>query len=32
MGEAVRARLVDHFREPNRRLYETLGEDFGWSA
>ncbi len=26
----VRARLVDDFREPNRRLYELLGTDFGW--
>jgi Sulfotransferase domain len=32
MGEAVRARLADHYREPNRRLYETLGEELGWSA
>jgi hypothetical protein len=32
MGAEVRARLVDHYREPNRRLYETLGEDFGWSV
>jgi hypothetical protein len=27
---ATRARLVDHFREPNRRLYELLDRDFGW--
>jgi sulfotransferase family protein len=32
MGEPVRARLVEHYREPNQRLYQTLGEDFGWSA
>ena len=27
-----RRRLVEHYREPNRRLYESLGDDFGWSA
>jgi Sulfotransferase domain len=32
MGAEVRARLVDHYREPNRRLYEALGEDLGWSG
>jgi hypothetical protein len=32
MGEAMRAMLVEHYRAPNRRLYETLGEDLGWSA
>jgi len=32
MGETVRRRLVEHYREPNQRLYETLGQDFGWSA
>jgi Sulfotransferase domain len=32
MGEAVHRRLVEHYREPNRRLYESLGDDFGWSA
>jgi Sulfotransferase domain len=32
MGAEVRERLVEHFREPNRRLYESLGEDLGWSA
>jgi hypothetical protein len=31
MGAAVRERLVEHYREPNRRLYESLGQDFGWS-
>jgi Sulfotransferase domain len=32
MGAEVHARLVDHYREPNARLYESLGDDFGWSA
>jgi hypothetical protein len=32
LGEAMRAMLVEHYRAPNRRLYETLGEDLGWSA
>ena len=32
MGDEVRARLVEHYREPNRQLYESLGDDFGWSA
>ena len=32
MGEGVHRRLVEHYREPNRRLYESLGDDFGWSA
>ena len=32
LGEAMRAMMVEHYREPNRRLYETLGEDLGWSA
>jgi hypothetical protein len=32
MGQAVRRRLVEHYREPNQRLYQTLGEDFGWSG
>jgi hypothetical protein len=32
MGEDVHGRLVEHFREPNRRLYELLGDDFGWSG
>ena len=30
MGPATRQRLVEHFAEPNRRLYERLGVDFGW--
>jgi Sulfotransferase domain len=32
MGGEVRGRLVEHYREPNRRLYESLGDDFGWGA
>jgi hypothetical protein len=32
MGEEVRGRLLEQFREPNRRLYESFGDDFGWSA
>jgi sulfotransferase family protein len=32
MSAALRGRLVEHYREPNQRLYQTLGEDFGWSA
>jgi hypothetical protein len=32
MGEAMRSLLLEHYRDPNRRLYETLGEDLGWSA
>jgi hypothetical protein len=32
MGAEIRGRLIEHYREPNRRLYESLGEDFGWSA
>jgi hypothetical protein len=31
MGEALHRRLVDYFREPNRRLYQALDDDFGWS-
>jgi Sulfotransferase domain len=31
MGDEVRGRLVEHYREPNRRLYESLGDDLGWS-
>ncbi len=27
---ALRARLVEHFRPHNERLYEYLGRDFGW--
>jgi hypothetical protein len=32
MGEAMRSLLLEYYRDPNRRLYETLGEDLGWSA
>ena len=32
MGDEARRRLVEHYREPNRRLYESLGDDLGWSA
>ena len=32
MGETVRRRLVEHYREPNRRLFEALGDAFDWSA
>jgi hypothetical protein len=28
----VEARLRERFAEPNARLYEWLGEDFGWNA
>jgi hypothetical protein len=28
----TRQRLAEHFAEPNRRLYELLGRDFGWTA
>lgn len=31
MNEGTRRRLVDYFAEPNQRLYELLGVDFGWS-
>ena len=30
MEPALRARLVEHFRPHNRRLYDLLGRDFGW--
>jgi hypothetical protein len=32
MGAEVRGRLLEHYREPNRRLYESLGEDLGWGG
>jgi hypothetical protein len=32
MGAQVRARLVEHYREPNRRLYRSLGDDLGWAG
>jgi hypothetical protein len=31
MNRAVRARLIEYFAEPNERLYELLGVDYGWS-
>jgi hypothetical protein len=31
MSEATRGRLADYFAEPNRRLYELLGRDLGWT-
>jgi hypothetical protein len=30
MPEEARTRLSAYFAEPNRRLYELLGRDFGW--
>jgi hypothetical protein len=32
MHPDTRRRLVAYFAEPNRRLYELLGRDFGWQA
>jgi Sulfotransferase domain len=32
MGPDTRHRLALYFDEPNRRLYELLGRDFGWQA
>ena len=23
--------LKEHFREPNKRFFETIGQDFGWN-
>ena len=31
MDEETRRRLVEYFAEPNQRLYELEGVDFGWS-
>jgi hypothetical protein len=31
MARATRQRLAREFAEPNRRLYELLGRDFGWT-
>ena len=31
MGPGVRQRLVEYFVEPNERLYDLVGADFGWS-
>ena len=28
----TRRSLAEYFAEPNRRLYELLGRDFGWQA
>ena len=32
MRPATRERLVAHFADPNRRLYELLGRDLGWAS
>jgi hypothetical protein len=32
MSPDLRRRLAEYFVEPNRRLYELLGRDFGWQA
>ena len=32
MRPDTRRRLAEYFAEPNRRLYELLGRDFGWQA
>lgn len=29
---AMKSRLVDYYREPNRALYDFLGHDFGWTS
>jgi Sulfotransferase domain len=31
MSARTRARLAAYYAEPNRRLYELLGRDFGWT-
>ena len=31
MSPETRARLKEKFAEPNRRLYELLGRDLGWT-
>jgi hypothetical protein len=31
MRPETRRRLTEHFAEPNRRLYDLLGRDLGWS-
>ncbi len=31
MDPQTRSRLREHYAEPNRRLYELLGRDLGWS-
>jgi hypothetical protein len=32
MSRAVRGRLAEHYREPNRRLHQSLGDDLGWAG
>jgi hypothetical protein len=32
MQPDTRRRLAGYFAEPNRRLFELLGRDFGWQA
>jgi hypothetical protein len=32
LDDSTRARLEEYFRPHNRRLYEFLGRDFGWTA
>jgi Sulfotransferase domain len=32
MSPDLRRRLAGYFADPNRRLYELLGRDFGWQA
>ena len=32
LAAETRQRLAERFAEPNRRLYELLGRDFGWTA
>jgi LPS sulfotransferase NodH len=32
MNAATRERLTEYFAEPNRRLYEFMGVDLGWST
>ena len=32
LDPAIRARLEERFAEPNARLYELLGRDFGWRS
>ena len=31
MSPETRGRLKEKFAEPNRRLYELLGRDLGWT-
>jgi len=32
MRAETRRRLAEGFAEPNRRLYELVGRDFGWQV